>query len=125
MVKYRRYHNTERMKLMTYSYGQGAENGTYDVIVDINGEGEIEILSEFGSDRVVDLGTLRNPSKFKYFEILVQELLKEVPDTANVFFTDDAVKVINDYVVGNRGRYFNRPLEKFSLNPLAPTTVPV
>ena len=110
---------------MVYSYGNGAENGTYDVIVDNNGEGRIEILSEFASDRVVDLNTLRNPWRLKYFEQLAQELLKEVPDSAKVYFTEDAVKEINAYVVGNRGRYFNRPLEKFSMSPLAPTTVPV
>lgn len=124
MVQYRRYHNTRKDGfLMVYSYGKGAENGTYDVIVDTSGEGRIEILSEFASDRVVDLSTLRNPWRLKYFEQLAQELLKEVPDSAKVYFTEDAVKEINAYVVGNRRRYFNRPLERFKMQPHAPAAV--
>ena len=110
---------------MVYSYGQDAGSGIYDVIVDTNKEGGIEILSEFASDRVVYLETLRQPWKFKHFEELLRELLKAFPETSSVFCTDDAVKVMNDYVVGNRVRYFNRPLEKFSMEPQAPALVPV
>jgi hypothetical protein len=48
-----------------------------------------------------------------------------MPDNASVYFTESAVKVIKDYLVGNRVRYANRPLEKFSMEPQAPALIPV
>jgi hypothetical protein len=111
---------------MVYSFGK-TENGDYDVIVDVaTGAGgkKLEILSE-SAERVVDLGTLRNPWRFKHFEQLSSELLKGMPDNASVYFTESAVKVIKDYLVGNRVRYANRPLEKFSMEPQAPALIPV
>ena len=127
MVKYKRYHNKGKdEEQMVYSFGK-TENGDYDVIVDVTtGEGgkKLEILSEC-AERVVDLCTLKNPWRFKHFEQLSVELLKDIPDDASVYFTEAAVKVINDYVVGNRRAYFSRPLQKFSLEPDAPALAPV
>ena len=105
---------------MVYLYGEGAENCAYDVIVDTNGDGRLEILSVFGKDQVVDLGTLEHPEQFKCFENLAKELLRELPDSARVYFTPDGLKKIHSYVGGNSGRYANCPLEKFGLESRAP-----
>lgn len=107
---------------MVYLFGKEAESGKYNVLVEATREG-IEILTDFGTDRIVNLSSQEHAWRLKDFESVVQRVLEGFPSDSKVLFTVEAATVINRFAVENRKRYANRPLAKCGRSDPALTPV--
>lgn len=102
---------------MTYYFGECAEGRNFDVLVDATGVA-VEMLTENNYQRV----TFASLNKPKFFDDFCKEVFKNQPAEAKILFTEEAQKIISDFVNGNRYKYANMPHTKFHPDVLA--TVP-